>query len=92
MRFAMTMNVKLLPILRQRGMIARSLCRSQSIDRQVLPIHVKPRLVQTEYFAEKSRLLRNARVRRLYPATMSVRFYAKNFNRNPPRQADFVLP
>ncbi|XP_014477922.1 PREDICTED: lon protease homolog, mitochondrial isoform X2 [Dinoponera quadriceps] len=90
MRLATAMNVKLLPILRQRGVFARSFCKSRPADPQILPTRIKS--VRTEYFAGKSRLLRNVRGRQLHPAVMSVRFYAKNFNRNPPNDGDGDQP
>ncbi|XP_032680827.1 lon protease homolog, mitochondrial isoform X2 [Odontomachus brunneus] len=88
----MAMNVKLLPILRQRNTIARTFCKSRPVNHQVLPAHIKPQLVRTEYFAEKSKLLRNIRGRRFHPAVMSVRFFAKAFNRNPPSDGDGDQP
>ncbi|XP_011146818.1 lon protease homolog, mitochondrial [Harpegnathos saltator] len=92
MRLAMTMNVKLLPILRHRGIIARSFNKGRSADHQALSIFVKPQQARAEYFAEKSRLLRNVRGRWFHPAVMSVRFYAKTFSRNPPSDGDGDQP
>ncbi|EZA59062.1 lon protease homolog, mitochondrial isoform X2 [Ooceraea biroi] len=76
MRLVTAMNVKLLPVLRQRGAITRSFCRNHGDPDRQVPVSVRSQLVRAGRLGERSGLLRNVRGRRVHPAVVSVRFFA----------------
>ncbi|XP_012223862.2 lon protease homolog, mitochondrial isoform X1 [Linepithema humile] len=95
MRLMTTVNVKLLPILRQRGMIARSFCKNNfsPVNQTSSPICIRSQLARSNYLGEKSELLlRNIRGRRIHPAVVSVRFFATKRYSDPPSDGNGEQP
>lgn len=84
----MTVNVKLLPILGQRGIITRFFCKSgfDPVKQISSPVCIRSQLARSNYLGEKSELLlRNIRGRRVHPAVVSIRFFATKRHSDPPR-------